>query len=110
MYLENGRVYMTSVFTGLPAPVDHPGFYLRYQIIDNAGNLHELLALDDDDALDYIKANFREYIYKLLSSDALILIRPNGFILAYVDTSSGDCTVKSMRDWLPDYELGGAFI
>lgn len=110
MYLENGRIFMSTSFTGLPPSEDDLSLYLRYLIIDNAGNLHELLALDDEDAVDYIKANFRDFIYKVLSSDPIMVIRPNGYILAHVDTASGSCSTFSMSHWCPDFNLGVCFI
>ena len=70
-----------------------------YKVYDNIGNVHELEAQDDKNALEIMKRRFKDYIVSLLSSDAIVLVRPNGYILAYINTATGAQTVKTMDDW-----------
>lgn len=73
---------------------------MKYEIIDNKGKIHEIQANNDREALDYMKTRYIDYIYSVLSTDAIILIRPNGYILAYIDTATGMQTIKRMEDWI----------
>lgn len=70
-----------------------------YKVYDNKGNAHELAAKDDKNALEIMKTKFINYIVSVLSSDAIVLVRPNGYILAYINTATGEQTIKSMKDW-----------
>lgn len=70
-----------------------------YTIFDNIGNKHELKAGSDTEALEIMKTKYIEYIYSILSSDSIILVRPNGYILAYINTATGEQTIKTMEDW-----------
>lgn len=70
-----------------------------YTVIDNIGNSHKLNAENDNEALELMKKNYINYIYSVLSSDSIIIVRPNGYILAYISTSTGEQTVKKMEDW-----------
>ena len=70
---------------------------LKY--LDNKGNAHDLEAQDDKNALEIIKKRFKDYIVSLMSNDAIVVVRPNGYILAYISTITGAQTVKTMEDW-----------
>lgn len=72
---------------------------MEYKIFDNNGNVHFYNATDDDSVLEYMKTRFVDYIASVLSSDSIIIVRPNGYILAYINTATGSQTVKSMSDW-----------
>lgn len=71
-----------------------------YTVIDNKGNAHALQASSDSEALEIMRSRYVDYIYSVLSSDSIIVYRPNGYILAYIDTATGEQTVKQMSDWL----------
>ena len=70
-----------------------------YEIIDNVGGSHFLAFDSDAAALEYMGIRYVDYIYSILSSDSIVLVRPNGYILAYISTADGCQTVKSMSDW-----------
>lgn len=72
----------------------------EYTVIDNKGNAHTLKASSDSEALEIMRSRYVDYIYSVLSSDSIIVYRPNGYILAYIDTATGEQTVKEMSDWL----------
>ena len=70
-----------------------------YKVYDNRGEAHELEAQDDKNALEIMKRRFIDYIASVISSNAIVLVRPNGYILAYINTATGEQTVKTMEDW-----------
>lgn len=70
-----------------------------YEIIDNVGGSHFLAFESDAAALAYMSTRYVDYICSILSSDPVVLVRPNGYILAYISTADGCQTVKSMSDW-----------
>ena len=70
-----------------------------YTIFDNIGNKHTLEAGSDKEALEIMKKNYINYIYSVLNSDSIIVVRPNGYILAYINTATGEQTIKTMEDW-----------
>ena len=72
---------------------------MMYTIYDNNGNKHVHEFSSDSEALTYMAVRFVDYIVSILSSDSILLVRPNGYILAYIDTASGEQTVKTMEDW-----------
>lgn len=72
---------------------------MMYTIYDNKGNKHFREFANDSVALEYMRSRFVDYIVSVLSSDSILLVRPNGYILAYIDTASGYQTVKTMDDW-----------
>ena len=72
---------------------------MLYKVYDNRGEAHELEAQDDKNALEIMKRRFKDYIVSLLSNDAIVLVRPNGYILAYINSATGEQTVKTMEDW-----------
>ena len=72
---------------------------MKYTVIDNKGFPHELVANSDEHALSIMEKRFIDYIVSFLSSNPVVVVRPNGYILAYIKTSSGEQTVKSMSDW-----------
>lgn len=78
-----------------------------YTVFDNNGGKHAVHAQSDQDMLLYMKSHFGDFIYSILSSDAIVVHRPNGYLLAYIDTATGVQTVKRMSDWLPDYKYSG---
>lgn len=73
---------------------------MMYTIIDNIGNPHYVPFNSDDDVLLYLRTSYIHFIMSILSSDPIVVYRPNGYILAYIKTSDGSQTVKSMSDWL----------
>lgn len=76
-----------------------------YTIQDNKGNLHTLEAVSDSHVLDILKTRFIDYICSVLSSDPIVVYRPNGYILAYINTATGEQTVKSMSDWIRYFDF-----
>lgn len=70
-----------------------------YTVFDNIGNKHTLKAGSDTEALEIMKTKYINYIYSVLSSDSILLVRPNGYILAYINSATGEQTIKSMEDW-----------
>lgn len=72
---------------------------MMYTIYDNKGNKHFHEFSNDSEALSYMSSRYVDYIVSILSSDSILLVRPNGYILAYIDTASGYQTVKTMADW-----------
>lgn len=70
-----------------------------YTVFDNTGKKHTLKAESDTEALEIMKKRYIDYIYSVLSSDSILLVRPNGYILAYINTATGEQTIKSMEDW-----------
>lgn len=70
-----------------------------YTVFDNIGNKHTLKAGSDTEALEIMKKKYIDYIYSVLSSDSILLVRPNGYILAYINSATGEQTIKSMEDW-----------
>ena len=72
----------------------------EYTVIANKANAHTLKASSDSEALEIMRSRYVDYIYSVLSSDSIIVYRPNGYILAYIDTATGEQTVKEMSDWL----------
>lgn len=73
---------------------------LNYTIVDNAGNVHKLQGSSDTEILATLKTRFVDYIASVLSGDSIVVYRPNGYILAYINTATGEQTVKSMSYWL----------
>lgn len=65
-----------------------------YQIVDNAGNVHELAFNSDAECLEYLRRRYIDFIASVLSSDAIVAVKPDGYILAYIDTATGEQTVK----------------
>ena len=65
-----------------------------YRIIDNAGNVHEMTFSSDSQCLDFLKTRYIDFIASVLSSDAIVVVKPDGYILAYIDTATGEQTVK----------------
>lgn len=76
----------------------------EYTVIDNKGNSHALKASNDSEALKIMRSRYVNYIYSVLSSDSIIVVRPNGYILAYINTATGEQTVKQMTDWMQEIE------
>ena len=72
----------------------------EYIITDNNGNDHVLKASSDAEALEIMRTRYISYIYSVLSADSIVVYRPNGYILAYIDTATGAQTVKQMSDWV----------
>lgn len=72
---------------------------MLYKVYDNRGEAHELEAQDDKNALEIMKRRFIDYIASVLTRDQIVLVRPNGYILAYINTATGEQTVKTMEDW-----------
>lgn len=72
----------------------------EYTVIDNKGNSHSLKASSDSEVLEIMRLRYVDYIYSVLSSDSIVVCRPSGYILAYIDTATGEQTVKQMSDWL----------
>ena len=72
---------------------------MKYEIQDNKGNLHTIESTSDSEVLELMKTRFVDYIYSILSSNYIVVYRPNGYILAYINTATGEQTVKSMSDW-----------
>ena len=72
---------------------------MKYTVIDNKGFPHELVANSDDHALSIMEKRYIDYIVSVLSSDSVVVVRPNGYILAYINTATGEQTVKTMSDW-----------
>ena len=72
---------------------------MTYKVYDNKSGVHFLSAENDDHALTLLSKCWRDYIVSVLSSDSILLVRPNGYILAYISTVDGAQTVKSMSDW-----------
>lgn len=70
-----------------------------YTVYDNTGKPHTLHVSSDSAALWTMQRLWRNYIASILSSDSIILVRPSGYILAYINTASGEQTMKSMQDW-----------
>ena len=71
-----------------------------YTIYDNKGYPHNHYFDDDSSALLFLKSRFIDYIVSVLSSDPIVIVRPNGYILAYINTATGEQTVKTMFDWV----------
>ena len=65
-----------------------------YRIIDNAGNVHEMPFDSDDKCLEYLRTRYIDFIASALSSDAITAVKPDGYILAYINTATGEQTVK----------------
>lgn len=65
-----------------------------YKIIDNAGNIHEMTFNSDIQCLDFLKTRYIDFIASVLSSDAIVAVKPDGYILAYINTVNGEQTVK----------------
>lgn len=72
---------------------------MNYKVYDNKGNAHELKAKDDKNALEIMKKRYIDYIVSVLSSDSIVLVRPDGYILAYINTATGEQTIKTREDW-----------
>lgn len=68
---------------------------MEYTIIDNKGNPHFKTFTSDSECLSYMKDHFINYIVSVLSSDSIFVVRPDGYILAYISTSDGEQTVKT---------------
>lgn len=72
----------------------------KYTVFDNKNGVHYLYAKDDEEALEIMKKIYGIYIVSILSTGSIVLVRPNNYILAYIDTVTGEQTVKSMDYWL----------
>ena len=72
---------------------------MKYLVIDNKSGIHTIEAENDSHVLEILKTRYIDYIVSILSSDSIVVVRPNGYILAYIDTATGEQTVKSMSDW-----------
>lgn len=66
---------------------------MRYTIYDNKGNPHYMNFSCDDVCLNYLKTHYIDYIYSVISSDSLVVVRPDDYILAYINTATGEQTV-----------------
>ena len=71
----------------------------KYMIIDNRGGTHFKEADSDEQMLEFMKTRYVDYIYSVLSSDSIVVFRPNGYLLAYINTATGCQNVKTMADW-----------
>lgn len=84
-----------------------------YTVFDNNSGKHFIDAVNDSAALLYMQSHYLDYIYSLLSCDSIVLCRPNGYILAYINSATGEQTVKSMSDWVPEFDFdccGGVYV
>lgn len=79
----------------------------KYIVTDNKGNDHVLEANSDVEALEIMRTRYSSYIYSVLSADSIVVYRPNGYILAYIDTATGAQTVKQMSDWVKTDDNNG---
>lgn len=70
-----------------------------YTIIDNNNGVHYKQFDSDQACLDWFKVNYIQFIYSILSCDSIVVYRPNGYLLAYIDTCDGSQIVKSLSDW-----------
>lgn len=70
-----------------------------YKVMDNKGNLHDVFAKNDNAILMYMRIRYIDFIVSILSSDPIVVYRPNGYILAYIKCSTGEQTIKTMADW-----------
>lgn len=70
---------------------------MEYTIYDNKGYPHFKNFASDSDCLYYMKKHFINYIVSVLSSDSIVVARPDGYILAYISTSDGEQTIKKWK-------------
>ena len=59
-----------------------------------AGNVHEMPFTSDAQCLDFLKTRYIDFIASVLSSDAITVVKPDSYILAYINTATGEQTVK----------------
>ena len=71
----------------------------NYIVVDNSGGKHILEADSDCEVIEFLKERFVDYIYSVLSTDYIVVYRPNGYILCYINSSNGEQNIKSMLDW-----------
>ena len=71
---------------------------MKYLVIDNVGNIHYLESESDEEVLELLKQNWINYIYSIFG-DCIVVFRPNGYLLCYINTATGDQIVKTMSDW-----------
>ena len=67
---------------------------MKYTIYDNKLNPHHKEFKSDAECLNYLKTHYYDYIYSITSSDSIVVTRPNGYILAYINTATGEQTIK----------------
>lgn len=65
-----------------------------YRIIDNAGNVHEMPFTNDLHAQIYMNRHFSEFIASILTDDMIQVYRPDNTLLMYINTATGEQTVK----------------
>lgn len=70
---------------------------MKYTIYDNKLKPHHKEFGSDDECLNYLKTRYIDYIYSIMSSDSIVVTRPNGYILAYINTATGEQTVKTWK-------------
>lgn len=72
----------------------------KYTVFDNKNGVHYLYAKDDEEALEIMNKIYGIYIVSILSTASIVLVRPNNYILAFIDTVTGEQTVRTMDYWL----------
>ena len=65
-----------------------------YTVMTNGGTTYPIKFNSDGDALEYMQKHWREFIDSVLSSDAISVYTPDGYLLAYISTVTGEQTVK----------------
>lgn len=64
-------------------------------------------AVDDFSAISFVRSHLSDYApFSLFGgSSSVVLVRPNDYILAYFDCFTGETVIKSMSQWVSDFDF-----